>query len=38
MILKNEKKEINIKKKLKYFTLKNNISLYRTNSKNIFYY
>ena len=33
-----EKKEINIKKKLKYFTLNNDIFLNRANSKYIFYY
>ena len=35
-MLKNEKREIIIKKKLKYFTLNNDINLNRTNSKNVF--
>ena len=37
MILKKEKIEIKIKKKLKYFTLKKDIKLNRADSKNIFY-
>ena len=36
MILKNEKKEINIKKKLRYFTLKRDIKLNGAYSKYIF--
>ena len=37
-MLKNDKIEINPKKKLRYFTLKSDIRLYRTYSKYVFYY
>ena len=36
-MFKKEKKEISIKKKLKYFTRNNGIYLNRTNSKDVFY-